>query len=111
MISLVDSYEKHDLEGFKQNYQNINFKPECEKYHSIYDKLLFNLKKEKLIAILKSYKIIKFSYISKRLSLSEQEVEKMVFELIIDEKIRGRINDVSQANKYLEILPPINEYL
>jgi hypothetical protein len=101
LVSLVDSYEKHDLEMFKQNYTSINFKPESEKYLGIYEKLLFNLKKEKLIGILKSYKTIKFDYIARRLDLSEQFVEKMVFELIVDEKIRGRIFDADQKNRYL----------
>jgi len=54
---------------FTQNYDNINFKPESEKYLTIYEKLLFNLKKEKLIGILKSYKTIKYEYVARRLNL------------------------------------------
>ena len=96
---------------FTQNYDNINFKPESEKYLTIYEKLLFNLKKEKLIGILKSYKTIKYEYVARRLNLKQQNVEKMVFELIVDEKIRGRIFDSDPKNKYLEILPPKNEFL
>ena len=69
------------------------------------------MKKEKLLEILKSYQTIKFPYIGKRLSLSEQDVERIVFELIIDEKIHGRIHCDEANNKYLEILPPRNMYL
>ena len=61
--------------------------------------------------MLRSYQTIKFDYIARRLSLNEQEVERMVFELIMDQKVRGRINDVDPKNKYLEILPPRNMFL
>jgi hypothetical protein len=64
------------------------------------------MKKEKLINILKSYKTIKFSYIAKRLALSENQVERMIFELITDHKIYGKINDNGQSNSYLEIIEP-----
>lgn len=69
------------------------------------------MKKEKLLEILKSYQTIKFDYIGKRLSLKEQEVEKIVFELIIDDKIHGKINDSDQKNKFLQLLPAKNMYL
>ena len=69
------------------------------------------MKKEKLLELLKSYQTIKFAYIGRRLSLNEQEVEQIVFELIIDGKIHGRINDSDSKNKCLEILPPRNLYL
>jgi len=69
------------------------------------------MKKEKLINILKSYKTIKFNYIARRLALSENQVEKMVFQLIADHKIYGKINDVGPNNSYLEIIEPPNQFL
>jgi hypothetical protein len=38
-------------------------------------------------------------------------VERIVFELIIDEKIYGRIHCDEANNKYLEILPARDVYL
>jgi hypothetical protein len=69
------------------------------------------MKKEKLIKILKSYKTIKFSYIARRLALSENQVERMVFQLIADHKIYGKINDAGPNNNYLEIIEPPNQFL
>jgi hypothetical protein len=34
-----------------------------------------------------------------------------VFELIIDEKINGRINDIDPKNRYLQIMEPKNQFL
>lgn len=34
-----------------------------------------------------------------------------MFELIVDQKITGRINDVDASNKYIQILPARNEFL
>lgn len=69
------------------------------------------MKKEKLINILKSYKTIKFNYIARRLALNESQVERMVFELIADHKIYGKINDTVLNNMYLEIIEPPNQFL
>jgi hypothetical protein len=59
------------------------------------------MKKEKLLSIIKSYQTIKFNYIAKKLTLNEKQVERIVFELITDEKIYGRINDTDEKNKFL----------
>jgi hypothetical protein len=69
------------------------------------------MKKEKLTSILKSYKTIKFSYIARRLALSENQVERMVFQLIADHKIYAKINDAGPNNSYLEIIEPPNQFL
>lgn len=111
LITLIDAYERYDIEEFNRIYKKVNFKPESSKYLAIEKKLLFKMKKEKLLELLKSYQTIKFTYIGRRLSLNEQEVEQIVFELIIDGKIHGRINDSDPKNKCLELLPARNLYL
>jgi hypothetical protein len=73
LISLIDAYEHHDLDQFQRNYANLNFKPESEKYLTVQSKLLFNMKKEKLILMLTSYRTIRFEYISRRLVLNAEE--------------------------------------
>ena len=111
LITLIDAYESHNIDLFNQSYQKVNFKPDSRLYLTVHDKLLFKMKKEKLLEILKSYQTIKFAYIGRRLSLNEKDVERIVFELIIDEKIHGRINDSDPKNKFLKILPARNLYL
>lgn len=70
LISLIDAYERHDIDQFVRNYKNLNFRPESEKYLQVSDRLLFNIKKEKATIILKSYRTLRFSYIARRLQLS-----------------------------------------
>ena len=111
LITLIDAYENYDINEFNRIYKKVNFKPESPKYLTIENKMLFKMKKEKLLELLKSYQTIKFTYIGRRLSLNEQDVEQIVFELIIDGKIHGRINDSDSKNKCLELLPPRNLYL
>lgn len=110
LISLIDAYERHDIEQFQRNYESLNFRPESEKYLSVKERLLFNMKKEKLTIMLASYRTIRFEYVGRRLRLNEEETERSIFELIVDERIRGRIC-CDQRGKYLEILPERNEFL
>lgn len=49
------------------------------------------MKKEKLTIMLASYRTIRFEYVGRRLRLNEEETERSIFELIVDERIRGRI--------------------
>ena len=72
LITLIDAYENYNINEFNRIYKKVNFKPENQKYLTIETKLLFKMKKEKLLELLKSYQTIKFTYIGKRLSLNEQ---------------------------------------
>lgn len=75
------------------------------------DRLLFNMKKEKLTIMLRSYRTITLEYIGRRLQLVQGEAERMVFELIIDLRIRARIGNDSVRGRFLEMLPERNEFL
>lgn len=59
------------------------------------------MKKEKLIMILKSYKLIKFDYIGRRLDLKDNDIEKMMYELIIDGKVKARLHVDNPKEKYV----------
>lgn len=69
------------------------------------------MKKEKLLIMLKSYRSIRFEYVARRLQLTLEETERMVFELIIDERVRGRIGTDRTHGKFLEMLPEQNQFL
>lgn len=84
LISLIDAYERHDVEQFQRNYLNLNFRPSSDKYLEVKDRLLFNMKKEKLTLMLRSYRTITLEYIGRRLQVVQGEAERMVFELIVD---------------------------
>jgi DNA-binding MarR family transcriptional regulator len=111
LISLIDAYERHDLDQFQRNYTSLNFRPESQKYLAVHDRLLFNMKKEKLTIVLKSYRTITFAYIARRLHLTTEQAERMVFELIADERVRGRIGQDANSGKFVEMLPERNEFL
>jgi hypothetical protein len=69
------------------------------------------MKKEKLTIMLKSYRTISFECIGRRLQLTPTQTERMVFELVVDERVRGRIGADQSKRKFLEILPGRNEFL
>lgn len=111
LISLIDAYERHDVEQFQRNYSSLNFRPSSDRYLEIHDRLLFNMKKEKLTIMLRSYRTITLDYIMRRLQVVQSEAERMVFELIVDERIRGRIGNDPVRGRFLEMLPERNEFL
>lgn len=51
--------------------------------------------------ILKSYKLIKFDYIGRRLDLKHDNIEKMMYELIIDGKVKARLHIDNPKEKYV----------
>lgn len=59
------------------------------------------MKKEKLTIMLKSYSTLRFEYIGRRLQLNQEETERMVFELIVDQRLRGRIGEEKGRGKFL----------
>ena len=76
-------------------------------YMDVYDRVLLELKREKLLYIVKPYQTVTFAYLSKRLSMKANEVAEVLFDLIVDKKVNGMIYLKEQ---YLEVLPEENYY-
>ena len=68
------------------------------------------LKMTKLLEVIKPYACIKGSYLQRRLACSREEIEKMLYGLITDNKVKGRIRH-EQGEVYLDMMPVQDEFL
>ena len=61
--------------------------------HFITD-LLRSLRTSYILDIIKPYTRLEMSYLAKTLNIAQEEVEKLVVGLILDDKIKGRVDQV-----------------
>lgn len=106
----MEAYERSDILQFEHFYKAVGYQPQCEQYQLIYDKLIYKLKQEKLRVLLKSYSKVRLDFLGRRLSVSIMMVEQMIYGLIVDEQIAGRIAEDSQG-KYLILLEKRDAFL
>mmetsp|Transcript_60846 Transcript_60846/g.91870 ORF Transcript_60846/g.91870 Transcript_60846/m.91870 type:complete len:250 (+) Transcript_60846:670-1419(+) len=106
MTDLVATYENNDIQGFERILQNNRKTIMDDKFISMYiQDLLKNIRTQVVAKILKPYTRVNISFIAKELNICEEEVEKLLVTLILDEKISGRID---QVNKLLIVERPEN---
>jgi len=101
MNSLVSAYEKNDIKAFekilKDNKKTIMDDTFMRDY---IDDLLRNIRTQVLLKILTPYTKIRVAFLSSELNITAKEVEDLMVSLILDNKIRGRID---QVNQFLEL--------
>jgi len=101
MASLVSAYEKHDIKAFEKilasNKSAILDDPFMKDY---VDDLLKNIRTQVMLKLLTPYTNIRIPFIAQELNISTKEVEDLMIALILDNKIRGRID---QVNGLLEL--------
>lgn len=111
MIDLIDAYQRHVIKAFekvlKENKEAILGDEFIADY--IQD-LMKSLRSEVLLELIQPYTNISLPFISKELNITPKEVEDLLVELILDNKIRGHIDQVNQmlllsATKYVLITP------
>jgi len=97
MTNLVTAYEKSDIKAFekvlKDNKKTIMDDPFMRDY---IDDLLKNIRTQVLLKILTPYTKIRIPFLAAELNISAKEVEDLMIGLILDNKIRGRIDQVNQ---------------
>ncbi|KAM9970139.1 hypothetical protein ACTFIW_008083 [Dictyostelium discoideum] len=97
MTNLVMAYEKNDIYAFekilKDNRKTIMDDPFIRMY---IEDLLRNIRTQVLLKLLKPYTRIRISFISKELNIPSSDVESLLVSLILDNKIRGSIDQVNQ---------------
>jgi len=97
MTNLVNAYERNDIYAFekilKDNRKTIMDDPFIRMY---IEDLLKNIRTQVLLKLLKPYTKIRISFISKELNIPSNEVESLLVSLILDNKIRGSIDQVNQ---------------
>jgi len=97
MNALVSAYEKSDIKSFekilKENKKTILDDPFMRDY---IDDLLKNIRTQVLLKILTPYTKIRILFLAQELNITSKEVEDLMVSLILDNKIRGRIDQVNQ---------------
>jgi COP9 signalosome complex subunit 2 len=97
MNALVSAYERNDIKSFekilKENKKTILDDPFMRDY---IDDLLRNIRTQVLLKILTPYTKIRVPFLALELNITAKEVEDLMVSLILDNKIRGRIDQVNQ---------------
>jgi len=97
MTNLVTAYERSDIKAFekilKENKKTILDDPFIRDY---IDDLLKNIRTQVLLKILTPYTKIRIQFLAAELNITQKEVEDLTVGLILDNKIRGRIDQVNQ---------------
>lgn len=105
MTNLVGAYERHDIAAFekilKDNRKTIMDDPFIRMY---IEDLLRNIRTQVLLKLLQPYTRIRIPFISKELNIPSSDVEALLVSLILDNKIRGAID---QVNQQLELDPSL----
>eukprot|EP01133_Synstelium_polycarpum_P018878 gene18878-22580_t len=97
MTNLVSAYERNDIHAFEKilrdNRKTIMDDPFIRMY---IEDLLKNIRTQVLLKLLEPYTRIRIPFISKELNIPSNEVENLLVSLILDNKIRGSIDQVNQ---------------
>eukprot|EP01116_Phalansterium_solitarium_P023947 TRINITY_DN8626_c0_g1_i1.p1 TRINITY_DN8626_c0_g1~~TRINITY_DN8626_c0_g1_i1.p1 ORF type:complete len:444 (-),score=75.61 TRINITY_DN8626_c0_g1_i1:111-1442(-) len=97
MTSLVAAYERNDIRLFekilKDNSKTILEDPFIRDY---IDDLLRNIRVQVLLRLLAPYTAIRIDFVSNELNITPVQVEDLMVGLILDNKIRGRLDQVNQ---------------
>jgi len=97
LTSLVDAYNNNDIHCFEKILKN-NWKTimDDEFIRSYIQDLLFSLRTQRLLELLKPYTSIQILFISQELNIPVNEVQELLVSLILDEKINAHIDQVHQ---------------
>eukprot|EP01113_Clastostelium_recurvatum_P046784 TRINITY_DN824_c0_g1_i2.p1 TRINITY_DN824_c0_g1~~TRINITY_DN824_c0_g1_i2.p1 ORF type:complete len:376 (+),score=178.58 TRINITY_DN824_c0_g1_i2:338-1465(+) len=97
MTNLVGAYERNDIIQFEKilrdNRKTIMDDPFIRMY---IEDLLRNIRTQVLLKLLEPYTRIRLPFISQELNIPATEVESLLVGLILDNKIRGQIDQVNQ---------------
>ncbi|GAA5955376.1 hypothetical protein JCM3765_006759 [Sporobolomyces pararoseus] len=96
MQALVQAYQRRDVHEaekiLRTNRETIMGDPFIREY---IDDVLRSLRTQWILDIIKPYNRIEIAYLARQLSIPDEQVEDIVVALILDEKIQGRIDQVT----------------
>jgi len=97
MTNLVAAYERNEIKSFekilKDNKKTIMDDPFIRMY---IEDLLKNIRTQVLLKILGPYTRIRIPFISNELNINQKDVESLLVSLILDNKVRGHIDQINQ---------------
>jgi COP9 signalosome complex subunit 2 len=96
MIALVEAYDRSDIHQFEKLLrENKKAIMDDEFVRGYVEDLLANIRTQVLLKTLKPYTRISLAFISRELGIPPLDVERLVVSLILDAKVRGRIDQIS----------------
>jgi len=97
MTNLVGAYERHDISAFEKILKDNRKTIMDDQFIRMYiEDLLRNIRTQVLLKLLQPYTRIRIHFISKELNIPSSDVEALLVSLILDNKIRGAIDQVNQ---------------
>jgi COP9 signalosome complex subunit 2 len=97
MTNLVGAYERHDISAFEKILKDNRKTIMDDTFIRMYiEDLLRNIRTQVLLKLLQPYTRIRIPFISKELNIPTADVEALLVSLILDNKIRGSIDQVNQ---------------
>ncbi|XP_030080023.1 COP9 signalosome complex subunit 2-like [Drosophila hydei] len=98
MTNLVNSYQNNDINEFetilRQHRSNIMADQFIREH---IEDLLRNIRTQVLIKLIRPYKNIAIPFIANALNIEPAEVESLLVSCILDDTIKGRIDQVNQV--------------
>ncbi|CAM9831385.1 unnamed protein product, partial [Phaeothamnion confervicola] len=95
MRELRLAYEGNDLERFERTLRNRTNKILDDPFVMKYiDPLRRRMHEQVLLALVRPYEKITLAFVARELKLPAEEVESLLISMILDERIRGRIDQV-----------------
>ena len=105
LILLIKCYDELDLQGFNGIIEKIKAENDPlandEIFNFASNRILENLRSKIIINLLKSYRIIKFEYITKKLNMNQEQLEEMILKLASNGKLLNAKLDFIDG--YIEI--------
>jgi len=93
MMELRMAYESNDLIWFERTLKNRANKILDDKFIMAYvDPLRLGIREQVLVAMVRPYSRITIPFISKELNLAEDDVEKLLVKLILEERLKAKID-------------------
>lgn len=98
MTNLIVPYQNNNMTEFERIFQENKSYLMSDPFISehICD-LLKNVRVQVLLLIVKSYRKIKISFISRELGISEEDTESLIVSCILDGQIQGRLDQINQV--------------
>jgi len=97
MIELIEAYQSNKIREFEKILKDNNEAILGDDFMKDYiEDLMKKLRSQVLMKLIKPYTNISLKFISIELNIKPQEVENLLVELILDNQIRGQIDQIKQ---------------
>jgi len=97
MTNLVSAYERNDIKAFEKVLKDNKATILEDAFMRDYiEDLMKNIRTQVLLKILTPYTKIRTEFIAQELNITSKQVEDLMVSLILDNQIRGRIDQVGQ---------------